>query len=425
MNHSLAAPLAHAHGTIAVVGAGIVGACTALVLQRRGLAVTLVDAQEPGHGASFGNAGLISVDSCIPISLPGMVWQVPRWLRDPDGPLVVRPAYMPKALPWLLRWLWSSRRSQVLQASAALHALHRDALQQYRELLGDAAFDRLIVRNGQLHLWSKTAAATTADRLVAEIRARQGIAVRPLDRSQIQGLVPDLAAHVQHGIAFEQHAHCVNPQRLVQTLVTQFLRAGGQQLRADVRAIERLPAQGLRLWTSAGSRDFARVVVAAGAHSRKMLARMGVRLPLESERGYHVELPAPGVRLALPFIDKEHGVAVTPMEGGLRISGTVEIAGLDHPPDPRRAAALLRMARKLFPHVQTEGARVWLGHRPSTPDSLPIIGEMAQQPGLYVACGHGHTGMTGAPMTAQLLAHLIAGLPTPLDPGPYAAARFL
>lgn len=410
--------------SISVIGAGVVGACVALVLQRAGCQVTLIDALPPGSETSYGNAGLISVDSCLPISLPGMVWQTPKWLLNRDGPLAIRPAYLPKLLPWLLRWLRAGQPDRAFPASAALHRLHLPALTQYRALLGSDAFDELIRVSGQLHLWSGMSSPSAADRLIDEIRQREGIAVKPLSAQEIGDLVPGLAPHVRHGICFETHAHCINPQRMVQKLVQNFLSEGGNLRHDRVQRIEPLTDGGFRLWTNAGSHSAGRVVLATGAHTARLLAPLGIRPPLEIERGYHVELPNAKVKIKVPFIYKDRAVAVTPMEHGLRIAGTIEFAGLDQPPDPRRTAALLRIASELFPGINAKGARTWLGFRPSMPDSLPIIDRVQPYDGLYIACGHGHTGLTGAPMTAQLIAHWVTGCAPEIDPKPYGLSRF-
>lgn len=409
-----------------VVGAGVVGACVAWNLQGAGCQVTLVDPLPPGSETSFGNAGLISVDSCIPISLPGMAWQAPRWLLDPTGPLSIRPGYLLDALPWMLKWLRAGRRSRVLSAAVALHALHRPALAEYQALLG-SAFPELIERSGQLHVWGRCGAATAADRIVAEIRQRQQITVEQLDAARIHAMLPGLSDTVRRGIAFTGHAHCIHPQRLVQTVVAGFVGLGGMVRQARVQRIQEVASVGtprFHVWTSTGSQLANHVVLATGAFTNRLLAPLGMRLPLEAERGYHVELPEPGVSVPLPFIDKDRAVAVTPMAEGLRIAGTVEFAGLDHPPDPRRAEALLRLAQELYPGISIAGARTWQGSRPSTPDSLPIIDELPGHPGLFVACGHGHTGMTGAPMTGRLVADLVMQRRPALDPRPYRLARF-
>ncbi|QIL81140.1 FAD-binding oxidoreductase [Diaphorobacter sp. HDW4A] len=408
---------------VTVIGAGIVGLCTALSLQRAGLKVALFDATGAGSGASFGNAGLISTGSCIPISLPGMVWQVPRWLLDPDGPLALRPTYALKALPWVLKWLRASSTASVTRASSALHALHSPALSRYRELLGDERFDELIKQCGQLHIWSQPGQPGRADRLVAELRRQHQVPITPLDQHTLRARMPELTNRIQAGICFTEHANTVSPQALTRALLGCFVERGGELLIRSVQKIEQLN-EGFRLWTNAGDVKTPKIVVAAGAHTAELVRPLGIRIPLEFERGYHVELPNPGVTVPQPFIYKDKAVAVTPMQKGLRFAGTVEIAGLRHAPQPRRVESILNTARELFPTINTEGARSWFGLRPSTPDSVPVIDAPSTHPGLYLACGHGHTGMTGAPMTGELVAQLVTGISPGLNVAEYGLSRF-
>ncbi|UDM49165.1 FAD-binding oxidoreductase [Cupriavidus sp. MP-37] len=410
-------------GRIVVVGAGIVGLCTALWLQRAGCKVTIYDTLAPGGGASYGNAGLISVDSCVPIALPGMAWQLPRWLLDPSGPLAIHPPHLVRAAPWLLAWWRASNRGRVIQASRALAALHAPALQAYRELLGPDECDQLIRAGGQLHLWSASNGRSRTDRFVDELRRQQGVMYESLSAAQIRTMMPGLASHVRGGIRFPRHAHTVDPLQLTGALAARFEREGGRILQRRILKLQP-DGTGFRLWSNLGDDRAERVVVAAGAFSGELLRPLGIRLPLEAERGYHVQLPDPGVTVPYPFIYKDKAVAVTPMDGGLRFAGTVEIAGLRHPPDERRAETILATARSLFPGIATSGARRWFGLRPSTPDSVPIIDESPAHPGLYIATGHGHTGLTGAPVTGRLITHLMTGGTAPIDPRPYRLARF-
>lgn len=413
----------HHKPDIVVIGAGIVGLCTALSLQRAGLNVVLYDASGAGAGASFGNAGLISTGSCIPISLPGMVWQVPRWLLDPAGPLALRPGYALQSFGWVVKWLRASAPAAVTRASAALNALHSPALQRYEELLGADAFHSLIVQNGQLHIWSKNTKPSRADKLVAQLREQHRVRTTRIDTTELHQRMPELAGHVHEGICFTEHANTVSPFALTQALLAQFLKRGGHLLIQSVQKIERLHHE-YRLWTGGGEVRAERVVVAAGAHTAELLRPLGLKIPLEFERGYHVQLPNPGVTVPQPFIYKDKAVAVTPMTNGLRFAGTVEIAGLRQPPDPRRVDSILEVARELFPGINTEGASSWFGARPSTPDSVPVVDAPARYPGLYIACGHGHTGMTGAPMTGELVTQLVTGQASGLNAQDYALARF-
>ena len=237
-------------------------------------------------------------------------------------------------------------------------------------------------------------------------------------------LLPELSPAIRRGLLFPRHAHTVEPRQLVQAVAELLQQAGGRLVAERALKIVPRPDGDYRLLTNCGDRIHDRIVVAAGAWSRSLLEPLGVRLPLETERGYHAELSAPSLLPRIPLVHKDRGFAVTPMTGGLRIAGTVEIAGLDAPPDERRADALVAQAQALFPGLRFEHWRAWMGLRPSFPDSLPVIDRLARHPGVVVACGHGHFGMTAASMTARLVSQLVRGEPAAIDLHPYRLARF-
>jgi D-amino-acid dehydrogenase len=367
------APVDVADGPIAVVGAGIIGALTALHLRRLGLDVVLIDRAEPGSGCSFGNGGAISPDLCVPVALPGMLRRLPGWFSDPLGPLVVRWQSLPSALPWLLRWIRAGRMDRVEQLARALRALHGPSLKRYSAILGPDAPD-LIERTGQLYVWSSDAASPT-EHLARDLRSRNGVESRTLDASEIYRLDPELAPGFRRGLFFPDNGHTVNPQRLVATLVRYFLEAGGSVRRDSVVSVEQAAgrASHLRL-ESGGPLKIAAMVLATGIDARPFAARFGNRVPLQAERGYHVMLPNPRVRPVIKISNRDHMFGMTPMEHGVRIAGTVEIAAPDAPFNEKRAWGLLERARRMYPGLDAEGATVWMGCRPSTPDSLPVIG---------------------------------------------------
>ena len=408
---------------VVVIGAGIIGAATALVLQRDGFAVTLVDKGAPGMECSYGNGGAISPDFCVPASLPGMLKRVPRWFADPLGPLVVRWRRLPVALPWLLRWIRAGRIAQVEAASAALRALHAPSLLVYERLLG-AHSAGLIERTGQIYVW-KSDRATPTEQLARALRERHGVATQALDANQIHALDPDLAPGFAKGLYFPDNGHTVNPLRLVQTMVELFEMAGGQLLRRNVVGFERNEGR-VTAVACEGNAPLAtdNVVIATGIRSSQLVSRLGDSVPLEAERGYHVMLPDPGVRPRIKISNRDHMFGLTPMEHGLRISGTVEFAHPDAPMDERRANALLVHAKRMYPGLNGGGAKFWMGSRPSTPDSLPVIDRARKFRNVVYAFGHGHTGLTGAPMTANLVAALLADRSAPIDPSPYRLNRF-
>lgn len=406
-----------------VIGAGVVGLATALYLQRAGVQTSVIDPLPPPGGASFGNAGMISADTAAPIAMPGMLRKVPAWLRDKQGPLVVRPAYFPRALPWLLQWVREGRAHRVLEISDALRALHRDAFDCWRELLGAALFGDLIRRNGQIQIWDSDRPTPNED-IERRIRARHGIAAEVLHADDLRQMLPGLSRDVRRGLLIPGNGYTVNPARLVQALGDLLRQAGGAIIAERALKLLRRDGGGWTVLTNIDNRHADRVVVAAGAWSRTLLDPLGVRVPLETERGYHVTLPEPSVTVRHTISYKSRGFGLTPMETGLRAAGTVEIAGLHAPPDERRTAILAEHARRLFPGLTHGEPRIWMGFRPSTPDSLPVLGSVPRQSGLFLAFGHGHFGMTGGVPSGRLVASLMTGAKPSIDPAPYSLGRF-
>ena len=408
---------------VVVIGAGIVGVAAACWLQRDGHQVTISDPEPPGHGASSGNAGCISPGSIVPLSGPGVLLQVPGWLLDPAGPLALRWRHLPFAAPWLLRFVRAGAAAAVEHQAAALARLLVPVHECLSPLLQDAGAADLVRRDGSLIVY-RTRAGWEAGRRGWDLRRRNGIAWEELDPEALRRLDPALAPGLYRGALLPGNGHTVDPQALVSRLAAAFVRRGGRVATAAATGFA-LEAGRLRaVRTTAGPIAAEAAVLAAGAHSRGLAAALGDRVPLESERGYHLMLPDPQVTPRFPTLSAEGRFVATPMAHGLRLTGIVELAGLRAPPDWRRAHALLPLAQALYPGLAGEGGTVWMGHRPSTPDSLPVIGRSRRSPDVIYAFGHGHLGLTGAPSTGRLIAELIAGRAPSIDPAPYAAMRF-
>ena len=405
-----------------VLGAGVVGLATALYLQRAGMPTTVVDPLPPAGGASYGNAGMISADTSAPIAMPGMLRKVPGWLRDSTGPLVIRPAYFPKSLPWLMQWVREGRIERVLAISDALRALHREAFECWQELLGPTLFSEFVRRSGQVQVWDGDQVSPGAV-IERDIRIRHGIEAQELTADDLRQMLPGIARTVQRGVLVPGNGYTINPARMVGKLADLFREAGGRVIAE--RAMKLIP-EGDRwmVMTNIGNHRAPRVVVAGGAWSRGLLEPLGLRVPLETERGYHAMLPDASISPRYTISYKSRGFGITPMQEGLRVAGTVEIAGLHAPPDEGRAYILAEKARALFPDLRHGAPKLWMGFRPSTPDSLPVLGEAPGRPGLYLAFGHGHFGMTGGPPSGRLVARLITGGTPPIDPAPYSIRRF-
>lgn len=390
------------HPHVAVIGAGIVGACIAWELRKRGMAVSLIDRDEPGSGCSFGNSGAISESSIVPLATPGVMASLPKMLFDRDSPLRLPIGYLPQAAPWLARFVRSAAPDRMAAAVTSLASLHAGAIALHEALTREVGVPELFLQRGHLHLYPDRASADR-DATAWQLRERHGFRFEVLDRAGIAALEPHVAPRYQVGIYLADHATIRNPARYVAAIAQAFVRHGGTLVRDAVREI--VPtASG---WTVAGSASpmaVDRVVVAAGVWSRRLLDPLQVRIPLESQRGYHVQFAGAEHLVSRTVVLADRKVFVTPMEGGLRVGGTVEIAGLERPPDQRRAAVLARIARETFIGLDAQPATIWMGHRPCMPDSVPVIGEASGRPGLWLAVGHGHLGLTDSVNTALRIA---------------------
>ena len=408
---------------VIVVGAGIVGTCSASYLLRDGHDVVLVDSEGPGEGCSKGNAGALSPGSCIPLSGPGVLTKIPGWLSDPLGPLRIRPAYLLAALPWLIRFALAGRSGRIAGLADALRALHANTFENYAPLLANAGCQDLIQRTGTLTVY-KTDKSLAESQHERNLREERQVRQQVLGAGELRDLVPELSSGYKHGVLLPDHGFVANPYRLVRSLAEQFARDGGYLERRRVTGIAVREGRVTGVWTTDGELVAERVVVAAGAWSATLIAGLGVRVPLESQRGYHATIQGSGITPALPVVCAEAKVYATPMEDGLRLAGTVEFAGLDAPPDFRRAEALIELAKDMFPALVAGAASQWMGHRPCLPDSLPVIGAAPGHPNLLLAFGHGHHGMTGASTTGTIIASLVSGRQPPIDPVPYRPDRF-
>ena len=408
---------------VTVIGAGVVGMATALNLLRDGHQVTVVDREAPGEGCSKGNAGLIVAGSLLPRSLPGTVFQVPKWLLDPRGPLFIRPTYFPRVLPWFLRFATAGTAERVKAAAAAFYALHRDAMKDHMALARSIGAEELAKPAGYLKVY-RTDAGFESDAFERQVKAEYGFKADILDPGEIHEFEPSLAPVYRHGVFQPDDGHTPNPWRLVRTLAEHFTTAGGTILRRDVRGVEAATEGAVRLQTDGGDLDAEVLVVAAGAWSGRLAARLGSPVPLEAERGYNATAEEPNVAPVHPVYDGDFKIIATPQEAGLRFTGIAEFAGLDAPPDYRRSRMLLEMGRKMFPGLEAAGVSEWMGHRPSLPDSLPVIGRSPRHANIFYAFGHGHTGVTASATTGRLIADLVAGRPPAIDLAPFAVDRF-
>ena len=412
-------------GRVTVIGAGIIGVCSANYLLRDGFRVDVIDPVVPGSPdqCSYGNAGGICPGSCIPNAMPGMARQIPRWLADPEGPIRVRLLHLPHALPWLVRFLAAGRRARVVEIADAMRALHRLTFEAYEPLLKAAGCEDLIQRRGQLFVYEDPRGPEKSGFSIG-LRRERGVQVDVLDRDELRQLEPALGPQFQRGVFLPEQGQCPNPGRLVAQLAEHAARQGARFIRAKALGFAPGPSGPVAVRTDRGDHPVEQVVIAAGAFSGSLAGQLGTRVPLESERGYHVMVKSSASTLRIQTISAERRFVAAPMLDGLRLSGTVEFAGLKAPPDMQRAMILLKQGRQMFPDLDTSAVEPWMGHRPGTPDSIPVIERSRRHGNVIFAFGHGHQGMIGGAVTGRIVAELAAGRPSLIDLTPYRSDRF-
>lgn len=408
---------------VAVIGAGVVGVSTALYLQRDGRQVTLIDPRGPGEGTSRGNASVFAVESCVPVATPGIVWKVPGMLMDPLGPLAIRWGYLPKLAPWLWEFVKASSPRRVEEISVALRAVLADSLDAFMPLLRDAGEADMVRKTGWLGVY-ETEKKWQGAQAALELQRRRGVAFTVLEAEEIRQFEPSLAPIYRHAVHYPENAYAVNNFRLVQVLADSFLRNGGVHVREEAHGFEFGPHGPTHVLTNGGRHACDAVMVTAGAWSKRLCQRLGHNPLLDTERGYHVMLPDPGVAPRLPIYSGDYSFAVTPLEHGLRLAGTVELGGLTAPPNYARAGVLLKRGQRMFERLNDAGKSEWMGFRPSMPDSVPVISASTRHRNAFFGFGHGHIGLTLGAVTGRILADLAAGRDPGIDMRPFRIDRF-
>ncbi|MDQ0390257.1 NAD(P)/FAD-dependent oxidoreductase [Labrys monachus] len=414
-------------GRVVVIGGGVIGVCAASWLLQDGYSVVIVEPGKIAGGSSYGNAGCFNPSSVVPMSMPGTLLKVPGWLLDPLGPLSIRWPYVPSIAPWLVRFLRAGTLKNVTAQAEALGNLLRDSVGVYKPLVANAGAQSLVRQDGHLVVYP-TRADFEADALAWKLRRDNGIAYTVLENDALWQQEPALSHAYGVGVFLPENGHTVNPGRFVTTLAQAFLRDGGEIVEARATGFELDGARLTGVRTSTGTIACDAAVVATGAHSKAFTRELGDHIPLDTERGYHVVIPGSPVTPRIPVMDTSGKFVATPMEEGLRIAGTVEFAGLAAKADWKRAHKLLTLAHRLFPGLAGRDpgmeTPVWMGFRPSMPDSLPVIGRSRRSRDVIYAFGHGHVGMAGGAQTGLLVSDLVSGRMPRIPIEPFSPQRF-
>jgi D-amino-acid dehydrogenase len=412
--------------TVIVIGAGIVGTATARALQRAGHGVTLLDSAEPGRATSYGNAGFIAIDHVLPLARPSTLKRVPQMLMDRTGPLTVHPPSLPWLLPWMARFaLAAYNPAEVKKGVDSFGLLMAEANVAWKAEIQASGLGELFRTQGALYVYESEAAFAAGEEERA-LQKANGTVFEIVDGNRARELAPGLSERIVRGVYYAHGMHTINPYKVVTTLAERFAADGGNIVRGRVRGFGRDGANGGDRVTSVKITDqelpAKAVVIAAGRASGDLTRLLGFNAPLVAERGYHVMLAPDNVRFDLPVSPAERGFFITPMDEGLRVAGTVELAAPHQPPSWHRADLLVRHLKEIFPGVGGAERSRWIGERPSLPDFRPAIGRAPRLANVYCGYGHQHVGLTLATATGRLIARQMAGedLPEALracDPG--------
>ena len=408
---------------IIVVGAGIVGVSTAIWLQRDGHEVILFDKLGPGQGTSYGNGGVLAACGVVPVNSPGIIKSAPKMIFNPDSPLFLRWTYLPKMLPWLIRYLSRANQRDTQATGVALTNLLFDTLEQHENLAKNTGAEKWLKPSDYLFIY-KDKAAFEKDSVTWSLRKKMGFVWDEMNSSEFEEYDPVFNGGDYYAIRLKNHGHITDPGKYVEELAAYFVKQGGKLVIGQVTDIEKSNGQLVAAKTSRGTIACSKLVLAAGIWSNNLAKKLGFKASMESERGYHIELINPSVMPRAPMMIASGKFVVTPMEGRIRCAGIVEFGGIDAPPSVAPFKLLKKQIHQMIPDLTYDGIEEWMGHRPAPSDSIPFIGPIKNTKGAFAAFGHHHIGLTGGPKTGRIIADMIGERKCNIDLAPYEVSRF-
>ena len=408
---------------VVIIGAGIVGVSTAIWLQRAGVKVTLVDRGGPASGTSYGNAGVLAAAAVVPVTVPGLIGKAPGMLLDKNQPLFLNWSYLPRLLPWLPRYLSHCSSKKVERIAQALTPILGNCLADHQALANGTDAAKFISPADYVYAYQNKE-HFDADSFAWDTRKRHGFSWTEHDKAAYLQIEPIFGDEIGYAASVHNHGRISDPGAYVKTLAAHFQDNGGQIVQASFEEFIMSNKRISAVKTSEGVIDCSAAVVATGAWSKELMKQLNLNIPMESERGYHIELMEPSVMPKMPTMIASGKFVMTPMVGRLRLAGMVEFAGLEAGANKQPLDFLRRYLAKLIPDLTWQDSKEWLGHRPAPSDSVPLIGELPNARGVYVGFGHQHVGLSGGAKTGQLLSQLICGDKIDLDMTMYSPTRF-
>ena len=406
---------------IGIVGAGIQGISNALFLQKKGFNVTIFDRDEPGSpAASYGNAGHFSPYASVPINRPDVLSDVPAMLLSTTGPLALKWNYVPKMVPWFLKFIRNCTTKKMMHTAKNMHQILDLALPAYDELFDDIELGGLVEKKGILYIWNDQ--SLKSRELEIKVRNELHVDQQVVTPKEIHDLEPNIKPIYHGGVYYQHGRHARNPKKILLKLYDLFLNKGGKFLKMNIKDINFNDEKPI-IKSETQSFLFDKIVIACGSFSKKLTDNLDEKIPLDTERGYHVHFKDCDHLLSRPVIFQNRGFGITPMEQGLRVVGTVEFGGLDNPLSKSRVKNLINNAKYMMGDLP-EHEDEWLGFRPTLPDYLPVIGPSKKYKNVFYCFGHHHLGWTLGPISGKIISGMIAEESTNLDLKPYSSLRF-
>ncbi len=408
---------------IAIIGAGIQGICAALFLQKKGFNVTLFDRDEPGNAASYGNAGHFSPYASLQLNRTDILSDVPAMLLSSRGPLALKWNYIPKMIPWFARFIFNSSKTKMMHTAKFMHQILDLSLGAFDELFQDIDLEDLVVSNGIIYVWEKK--GLKSRNLEINIRKELEVDQQILTPKEIHDLEPNIKPFYHGGVFYKYARHARNPKKILIKLYENFISKGGKFLKINIQSIdfdEKKPV--LRSQAQRFLCD--KLIIACGAFSKKLTDQLHEKIPLDTERGYHIHFKNHEKLVSRPVVWSDRGFGITPMEQGLRVVGTVEFGGLNNPMSKSRIKNLILNAKEMLNGIpeNEDHQDEWLGFRPSLPDFLPVIGPSKNYENVYYSFGHHHLGWTLGAISGKIISKMIANEKTNLQLDPYSSLRF-
>jgi len=407
---------------VGIIGAGIQGVCNALFLQKKGHQVTLFDREEPGsQAASYGNAGHFSPYASIPLNRPDIITDVPAMLLSSTGPLALKWNYVPKMIPWFLKFLKNCSTKNMMHTAKYMHQILDVALPAYDELFEEIDLSGLLENKGIMYIWNDQ--NLKSRELEINIRNEIGAEQQLLSKKEIHDLEPNIKNIYHAGVFYKKARHARNPGKIWVKLFENFVRKGGKFLKLNIKDLD-FDENNPVLRSETQRFIFDKLVISCGAFSKKLTDKLHENIPLDTERGYHIHFKGCDHLISRPVVFQNRGFGMTPMEQGLRVVGTVEFGGLNNPLSKSRIKNLIDNAKYLLDGLPDHHEDEWLGFRPTLPDYLPVIGPSKNYKNVFYSFGHHHLGWTLGAISGKIISKMISNENTNLDLKPYSSLRF-